>query len=118
MSDEKTLPEIDAVTARAWLDAREAVLLDVRETTEFEYENVPGSLLLPLSFLDAETFPPITGRKLIVMCAVGKRSAAAQKLLATGGFEEIYNLAGGINGWVNAGYETQGSKHDAPGFSI
>ena len=39
---------------------------------EFEVPgNVPGSLLLPLSFLDVDTFPPISDRKLIVMCAIG-----------------------------------------------
>ena len=116
MSEDHPLPEIDAVTAKAWLEAREAVLLDVREANEFE--NVPGSLLLPLSFLDADTFPPITDRKLIVMCAVGKRSAAAQKQLATSGIPNLYNLAGGIDAWKKAGYDTQGGKFEALDFSI
>jgi rhodanese-related sulfurtransferase len=118
MSEEHPLPEIDAVTARTWMDAREAVLLDVREANEFEFENVPGSVLLPLSFLDAETFPPITDRKLIVMCAVGKRSAAAQKQLAESGIPNLYNLAGGIDAWKKAGFETQGGKFEALDFNI
>jgi len=118
MSEEHPLPEIDAATAKVWLDARTAVLLDVREANEFEFENVPGSLLLPLSFLDAETFPPITDRKLIVMCAIGKRSAAAQKQLAASGIPNLYNLAGGIDGWKKAGYTTQGGKFESLDFSI
>ncbi len=118
MNEDHPLPEIDAATARSWLDAREAVLLDVREANEFEFENVPGSLLLPLSFLDAETFPPITDRKLVVMCAVGKRSAAAQKQLAASGIPNLYNLTGGIDAWKQAGYETQGGKYEALDFSI
>ena len=118
MSEEHPLPEIDAATAMAWLEAREAVLLDVREANEYEFENVPGSLLLPLSFLDADTFPPITDRKLIVMCAIGKRSAAAQKQLAASGIPNLYNLAGGIDAWKKAGYETQGGKYEALDFSI
>jgi rhodanese-related sulfurtransferase len=118
MSEEHPLPEIDAATARKWLDSREAVLLDVREANEFEFENVPGSLLLPLSFLDVETFPPITDRKVIVMCAVGKRSAAAQKQLAATGFPNLYNLSGGLDAWKKAGFETQGGKFEALDFSI
>ena len=118
MNEEHPLPEIEATTAKAWLDSREAVLLDVREANEFEFENVPGSLLLPLSFLDAETFPPITDRKLIVMCAIGKRSAAAQKQLAATGIPNLYNLTGGIDAWKKAGYETQGGKYEALDFSI
>lgn len=118
MSKDNPLPEIDTATAKAWLDAREAVLLDVREAHEYEFENVPGALLLPLSFLDVETFPPITGNKVIVMCAIGKRGAAAQKQLASAGLENIYNLAGGMDSWKKAGFETQGGKYEATDFSI
>ncbi|MCP5368999.1 MAG: rhodanese-like domain-containing protein [Hyphomicrobiales bacterium] len=112
------LPEIDAATARAWMDAREAVLLDVREANEFEYENVPGSVLLPLSFLDPDVFPPITDRKVIVLCAIGKRAAAAQKQLADSGLPNIYNLTGGLDAWKKAGFETQGGKYEALDYSI
>ncbi len=118
MSQDNPLPEINAAEAKAWLDAREAVLLDVREANEYEFENVPGALLLPLSFLDAETFPPITGNKVIVMCAIGKRGAAAQKLLADAGIDNLYNLAGGMDSWKKAGFETQGGKFEAVDFSI
>ena len=118
MSDQNPLPEIDALTARAWLDAREAILLDVREAQEYDFENVPGALLLPLSFLEADSFPALGGAKVIVMCAVGKRSAAAQKQLAESGIANLYNLAGGIDAWKKAGYETQGGKYEAMDFSI
>ncbi len=118
MSEENPLPEIDAATAKKWLDAREAIMLDVRESNEFEFENVPGSLLLPLSFLDPETFPPITERKVIVLCAIGKRSAVAQKQLDLAGFSNLYNLAGGMDAWKKAGFETQGGKFEAIDFNI
>jgi len=119
VSEADPLPEIDALTAKAWLDAREALLLDVREAHEYEFENVPGALLLPLSFLEAEVFPPL-GKdiKVIVMCAIGKRSAAAQKQLAEADIPNLYNLAGGIDAWKKAGYETQGGKYEAMDFNI
>ena len=118
MSDHNPLPEIDAPTAWAWLDAREAILLDVREAHEYEFENVPGALLLPLSFLEPDCFPPLGEAKVVVMCAIGKRSAAAQKQLAEGGIPNLFNLAGGIDAWKKAGYETQGGKYEAMDFSI
>ena len=65
-----------------------------------------------------DTFPPITDRKLIIMCAVGKRSAAAQKQLADSGIANLYNLTGGIDAWKKAGFETQGGKFEALDFSI
>ena len=76
-----TAIEVDADTVNSWLDGQQAVLVDVRETTEYEQEHIPGSVLVPLSVLDPERFPWITAKKLVFHCAVGKRSAAAAKQL-------------------------------------
>ena len=115
---DRPLHDIDAATARTWMDAREAVMIDVRETSEFEFENVPGSLLLPLSFLDPDTFPPITDRKVIVICAMGKRGEAARKQLADAGLPNIHNLVGGLDAWKKAGFETQGGRYEALDYTI
>jgi len=115
---EPALHTIDAATAKTWLDAREAVLVDVREASEFDFENVPGSVLLPLSFLDPETFPPITDKKVIVLCAIGKRGEAARRQLAEAGIPNIHNLDGGLDGWKKAGFETQGGRHEALDYTI
>ena len=112
------LHSITAATAKSWLDARDAVLLDVREASEFDFENVPGSVLLPLSFLDPDTFPPITDRKVIVLCAVGKRGEAARKQLADAGIPNIHNLVGGLDAWKKAGFDTQGGRYEALDYTI
>ena len=106
-NQEAELQEIDAATLDAWLKAGEAVLIDVREYSEFELERIPGALLMPLSFFDPETFPQITGKKVVYTCAVGKRSAAVGKQLIKAGFDEVIHLAGGVNGWKAAGFETE-----------
>ena len=49
--------EVDAETVNRWLDDHKAVLVDVRETTEYEQEHIPGSVLVPLSVFDADLFP-------------------------------------------------------------
>ena len=112
------LPGVDAATVATWMESGEAVLVDVRETHEFEYENVPGSVLLPLSFLDPDVFPPITERKVVFVCAVGKRSAAAQKQLVNNGLNNLFNLIGGLDAWKKAGFETQGGKFESLDYSI
>ncbi len=112
------LPEIDAQTAAEWLEAGEAMLVDVRETHEFEYENVPGAFLLPLSFLDPELFPAIAEKRIVVMCAIGKRSGAAQKQLVQFGRANVFNLAGGLDAWKKQGLETQGGKFESMDYSI
>ena len=40
--------EVKADTVNRWLDAQEAVLVDVRETSDYEQEHIPGSVLAPL----------------------------------------------------------------------
>ena len=59
------------------LNANAAVLVDVREASEYENERIPGAFLMPLSFFEAEAFPALPGVEVVLMCAVGKRSAAA-----------------------------------------
>ena len=112
------LPEIDAATALDWQLSGEAVILDVREASEYDFENIPGSVLLPLSFLDPKRAPAIFEKNVIVVCAIGKRGAAAQKQLADQGLPNIYNLTGGIGAWKQAGLELQGGKHEALDYSI
>ncbi len=116
--NEHGLPEIEPRTALDWIDRREAVLVDVREASEFEFENIPGSVLLPLSFLDPGRFPAITDKKIVFLCAMGKRGAAAQQQLAGSGLPHIYNLSGGLQGWKAAGLETQGGRFEALDYSI
>lgn len=112
------LPEIDAKTAHQWMVAREAVMLDVREASEFDFENIPGSVLLPLSFLDPKNFPAIGDVKIIVLCAIGKRALAAQKQLHDSGFKNLFTLSGGIDAWKKEDLETQGGKFEALDYTI
>lgn len=113
-----SLPEIDVATANEWLEKGEAILIDVRETGEYEFDHVPGSLLSPLSFLDVDLFPPIHGHKIMVLCQIGKRSAAAQKQLAKAGYENTFNVAGGLDAWREAGFDLEGSRHEEGDYAI
>jgi len=101
------LEEADVETVARWLANGEALLVDVRETSEFEQEHIPGAMLVPLSMLDADTFPRITIKKLVLHCAIGKRSAAAAKQLIKAGHVPPINMAGGLKAWTEAGLETE-----------
>ena len=101
------LAEVKVETVAKWLSSGEALLIDVRETSEFEQEHIPGAMLVPLSMLDPETFPRINIKKLVLHCAIGDRSAAAAKMLAKAGHIPPVNMAGGIKAWREAGLETE-----------
>jgi rhodanese-related sulfurtransferase len=110
--------EVDAQAVSDWLIDGTAVLIDVRETTEYEYEHVPGALLHPLSFLDPDTFPVISEKKVVLMCQVGKRSMAAAKQLLKFGYPAAINLSGGLDAWREADLETEGARFETEDFSI
>lgn len=97
----------DVQQVKTWLDRNEIVLVDVRETTEYEAEHIAGALLLPLSSFDPEVFPSIPGKKLVLHCAVGKRSEAAGKMLLKQGHGEVIHMTGGIEAWKKAGFATE-----------
>jgi phage shock protein E len=116
MTDE--LIEANAETVNAWHLNNDVILIDVRETTEYEYEHIPGALLLPLSFLNETLFPLIEGKKVVFICQVGKRSAAAQKQVAKEGIVNTVNLIGGIDAWRDAGFNLEGACYEDVDYSI
>ena len=73
-------------------------LIDVRETFEYEVSNLGGENI-PLSGIMIESDKIATDRPVIVQCRSGKRSAAAIMQLQTLGFDNLYNLEGGILAW-------------------
>ena len=103
----KLVQSASAQTVKAWYDRNEIVLVDVRETSEFELEHIAGALLLPMSSFDPEIFPVIPGKKVVLHCAIGKRSEAAGKMLLGEGHPGAIHLTGGLDAWKAAGYATE-----------
>lgn len=106
IEDTSELIEHDPRDVFAQLKAGEAVLVDVREINEYENERIPGAFLMPLSFFDAAHFPYISEQRVILMCAVGKRSAAAAKQLMNAGFTTVHHMKGGLTAWKEHGLST------------
>ena len=105
-----TIKNINAKTLKEWLDADCAVLVDVREPAEYEAESIKGAKLVPLSSVCGGVLPDLAGKKLVMQCHRGGRSASAcEKLLADDPDLEIYNLEGGISAWALAGYPVETS---------
>lgn len=90
------------------LDQDDVVLIDVREPAEYRSENIEKSHLIPLGKVSLDQIP--SGKKIVVHCRSGGRSAeACRKLLKERPEMEIYSLEGGISAWQEAGYPVQSS---------
>lgn len=70
-------------------------LIDVREKAEYEAQNI-GGLSLPLSIINNKIEEIPKNKKVIVHCQSGKRSEQAIRLLQIKGFDNLWNLEGGI----------------------
>jgi rhodanese-related sulfurtransferase len=105
-----TMESIDAATLKRWVDNNEALIVDVREPAEYAAVKISGAKLLPLATVSKQALPDMQGKKLVIHCRSGKRSAnACEKLLVQDPNLKIYNLEGGISAWEAAGHPVQSS---------
>ncbi|MGC0336021.1 rhodanese-like domain-containing protein [Streptomyces sp. SLBN-8D4] len=82
----------------------DAVLLDVRESYEWQAGHAPRAVHLSLSALAAGAGLPADAqaRPLIVICRSGNRSRQAAELLVARGSEAV-DVVGGMRDWAKAG---------------
>lgn len=98
---------VDAKTLKDWLKRDEAVLVDVREPSEHQANNIDCATLSPLSCFSTDKLPKTNGRKLVIHCHSGKRSMnICERIVAENPDVDVYNLEGGILAWNQCGEET------------
>ncbi|GIK85696.1 MAG: rhodanese-like domain-containing protein [Burkholderiales bacterium] len=99
------MKELGTLGVTHLVNHQDALLLDVRETKEYEGGRLPNAVHVPLSQLEARAgeLARHAARPVIAYCATGARSRMAGAALAKAGFKDIYNLNGGIRAWKDAG---------------
>jgi rhodanese-related sulfurtransferase len=82
-----------------------AIIIDVRDSTEFARGSVTGARNIPAAELSTRVndLARFKNRPVVLVCNSGASSARSLGVLSTAGFTEVYNLAGGINAWREAG---------------
>ena len=80
-----------------------AVVVDVREVGEFESGHIPGAINMPLSTFQPSRLPDTAGRKMVLTCLGGKRSAMALDKCGVAQAAVVTHLAGGFGAWQAAG---------------
>lgn len=103
-----SLKTIDARAAQRLADEG-ALLIDVRELSEFSREHIPGSLAHPLSTLRGERLAAPNAGKVVFLCASGARTNAHAGALAECADCDAYILEGGLGAWKRAGLPLEGA---------
>lgn len=101
----KNITEILPQDAAARSKSGEAVIVDVRETDEWDEEHIPGAMHLSRGTieLDIEEKVPDPNALIICHCGGGGRSALAAASLQKMGYKNVRSMAGGFKAWKAAG---------------
>jgi rhodanese-related sulfurtransferase len=97
--------EIDAPQLARLLGQKEkgVRVIDVRGMGEIAAGTVPGAEPVPLHTLPLKVRELRRDETLVFVCRSGARSAQACAFLSQHGFENIFNLRGGMMAWVQNG---------------
>ena len=98
------IKDVDNPAALQLINHKNALVLDVREESEFKSGHIRGAKLIPLAKLkdrigELERFRE---KPIVVVCRSGHRSTSACALLGKLEFGQAYNLSGGMMAWQKA----------------
>lgn len=98
------IKDIDHIAATQLINHKNALVLDVREPSEYDAGHIVNSKHVPLGKLGERVgeLEKYRERPIVVVCRSGQRSAAACALLLKQGFAQAQNLEGGVMAWQKA----------------
>lgn len=89
--------------ATALINRQDAVVIDVRSQADFARSHIINAISIPsngfadqLNVLEKHKAKPI-----IIYCGSGATSTQACSTLKKAGFEQVFNLKGGLMAWLN-----------------
>jgi rhodanese-related sulfurtransferase len=101
--NQEPFKRISAAEAKQMID-QGVTVVDVRTPAEWGGGHIPQAQHVPLDSILARPRDVLKGDNVIFVCQVGQRSALAAEMAAAVGFKSLYNLEGGTDAWVRAGY--------------
>jgi molybdopterin/thiamine biosynthesis adenylyltransferase/rhodanese-related sulfurtransferase len=104
------IDEIDPSAVSEVAGADGVVIVDVRESDEWDAGHLPGAKHVARGHLESriEGAAPDRGQRVILYCASGNRSALAAKTLRDElGYENVESMTGGYTLWKDRGYAVE-----------
>ena len=96
--------EVNAPELGQWLEDESETfrIIDVREMPEIAQGTIPNAEPMPLATLPVRLNEFERDQKVVVICRSGARSAQACQFMQQQGYDNVYNLRGGMIGWAHA----------------
>lgn len=98
----RTAPRTTVAELADLLTEHAVTLIDIRNPGERANGAIPGSVHIPLAQLRVRMGEVPAGKPIVLHCAGGWRSSVAASLLRANGFQQVSDLVGGYNAWVDA----------------
>lgn len=102
------VPTVSPEQAANMLSNKQAIMIDVREQSEWDEQHIEGAIFIPLDQVESRMseIAQYKDSPIIMQCRSGKRSKVAGGQLIDAGFTKVYNLDGGILAWNKQGLDT------------
>ncbi len=95
------------------LKIKEVNLIDVRETAEFKVSHIKGAKNDAYDNFRVKFLKNFTKQDtIIIYCSVGYRSEKIAEKLQKAGYKNVFNLYGGVFGWINKGFTVYNNKNE------
>ena len=104
MISRKGVKEIDTMVAIQLINYKDALIVDVRDDSEYAEGHLPNSTHIPTEKIEDRwhELEKFKERPIVVIFQSGVRSGHAAKVLYKNGFLQVYTLNGGIDTWRRA----------------
>ncbi len=90
-------------------EERDVILLDVRESNEWNLGHLPGAVHVPRGTLEGKVELVVPrDREIVIYCAGGSRSALAADTMRQMGYDNVCSMSGGWREWVYNGGKVEG----------
>ncbi len=93
--------EVGTLVAVQLINYKDALVLDVRESSEYDAGHIPNSKHIPSDKIEdrLQELEKFKDKPILVIYRSGVNSGATNSLLHKHGFVHVHNLAGGIDTW-------------------
>jgi len=95
---------VDPMAATEMINHQQAVVVDVRPSADFHKGHIINAINIPSNGFTNQigTLSKHKDKPIIVSCRSGAQSTSACHQLRNAGFEQVYNLKGGLLAWQSA----------------
>jgi rhodanese-related sulfurtransferase len=98
---------VSVAEAKEKIDSGDVQIVDVRTPGEYAGGHVRGAINIPHMSVVSRKDELAGDKELVMICQMGQRSALACEFAASMGFKELFNVEGGTEAWIKAGYQVE-----------